>query len=400
MSRKKKIITVLAGLMLLGLVAVALIPSPVPVSTVKVEKGYFAEYVEDEGYTWLRFTYAMTTPVQGYLHRVDLEAGDEVMAGDVLFSLEPLPAPGLDPRTLQQARENLEAAGARLEAARAEHESRLNELEYARREADRHAELYEEEVIPVSVLDRVKRDLKIAQATERAAQSAVEAAWYEKENARAVVEIAQGTRLDRKQILEVRSPVQGVVLRRLRYQEGSVTSGTGILEIGNLDELEVRVDLLTVDAVRVRPGMRVEFMRWGGEKKLYGKVRLVEPAGFREVSALGVDEQRVAVLVQIVSPREHWANLGKEYRVEARFILWEDDEVVYIPTSALFRENRTWKVFVVEDGRAIIRDVEIGRRSGLRTQIMSGVFPGETVVTHPGDRVRDGVRVETELETS
>ncbi len=398
MSRKKKIITVLAGLVLLGIVGAALIPSPVPVSAVRVEKGYFAEYVEDEGYTWLRFTYAIAAPVQGYLHRVDLEAGDKVMAGDVLFSMEPLPAPGLDLRALRQAGESLEAAGARLEAARAEHEGRLNELEYARREADRHAELFEREIIPISVLDRVQRDLNIAQAAERAAHSAVEAAWYEKENARAVVETAQGARLGLKQKLEIRSPVQGVILRRQRYQEGSVPAGTGILEIGNLDELEVRVDLLTVDAIRVRPGMRVMFMRWGGEKEIFGRVRLVEPAGFREISALGVDEQRVAVLVEIVSPREDWAHLGKEYRVEARFILWEEDDVMHIPTSALFRENHVWKVFVVEDGRAVIREVETGRRSGLRTKIISGLEPGETVIIHPGERVTENIRVDVQLD--
>ncbi len=397
MSTKKKIILILAGLAILGALAAALAPSPVPVSTVRVEEGCFAEYVENEGRTRLRTTYVMSAPVQGYLHRVDLEPGDEVQAGDVLFSMESLPAPGLDPRALEQARENLEAARARLEAARAEHENAQVQMEYASREAKRHEELFARKIISASAMDRMHNELKRARATEAAARSAKEAAGFEKENARAVLEVTQGARLGREQDLEIRSPAAGLVLRRIYYQEGIVAAGAEILEVGNLDELEVRVDLLSMDAVRVRPGMRVELERWGGEEPLAGRVRRVEPAGFTRVSALGVDEQRVTVLVEITSPRKDWEQLGKEYRVEARFILWEGRDVLYVPSSALFRKNGDWSVFVVQEGRAVMRRVEPGRRSGLQTQVVQGLRPGETVIIHPGDRVRDGVRVEAEF---
>ncbi|EFI34493.1 efflux transporter, RND family, MFP subunit [Desulfonatronospira thiodismutans ASO3-1] len=394
MSTRKKIILVLAGLAILGALAAALTPSPVPVSTVQVEKGYFAEYVEDEGYTRLKTTYVMSAPVQGYLHRVDLEPGDGVQAGEVLFSMEALPAPGLDLRAQEQARENLRAARARLESARAEHENARIQMDYAAREVRRHEELFAHNVISASVMDKMHNEQMRATAAKKAARSAMEAALFEKENARAVLDITQGARLGREQGLKIRSPVSGMVLNRMHYQEGTVPAGVEILEIGDLDELEVRVDLLSMDAVRVRPGMRVELERWGGEKPLAGRVRRVEPAGFTKISALGVEEQRVPVLVEITSPRQDWEQLGKEYRVEARFILWEGLEVMSVPSSALFRENGKWQLFVLQEGRAMVRRVETGRRSGLRTQVVQGLEPGEKVITHPGDQVRDGVRVD------
>jgi HlyD family secretion protein len=174
-----------------------------------------------------------------------------------------------------------------------------------------------------------------------------------------------------------------------------VGDGEVILEIGDLDELEVRVDLLSMDAVRVRRDMRVVLERWGGGDPLEGRVRRVEPAGFTRVSALGVDEQRVPVLVEIISPRETWSTLGEGYRVEARFVLWEGEDVLQIPVSALFRTGDAWSVFVVERGRARLRSIEIGRRSGLWAQVTAGLEVGEVVIAHPGDRIADGVRVAT-----
>jgi HlyD family secretion protein len=192
----------------------------------------------------------------------------------------------------------------------------------------------------------------------------------------------------------VRAPIAGTITKRHRCCEGPAQAGEQILEIGDLEaDLEIQVDLLSVEAVRVRPGMRVVIERWGGVDELEGRVRRVEPSGFTRVSALGVDEQRVPVLVEIASPREQWANLGDGFRIEARFILWEGDDVTHIPTSALFRSDNRWSVYVVENERAVQRGVTIGRRSGLRTQVVEGLREGETIITHPGDRIGDGVRV-------
>ncbi|MFW2134563.1 efflux RND transporter periplasmic adaptor subunit, partial [Ectothiorhodospira haloalkaliphila] len=223
---------------------------------------------------------------------------------------------------------------------------------------------------------------------------AVDVARFDLASARLQLEIADGQRADEAiPALALEAPIDGVITRRHRRDEGPVQAGEAILELGNLDDLEVKVDLLSLEAVRVRPGMRVILERWGGGDPLEARVRRVEPAGFEKISALGVEEQRVWVWSRITSPRADWAHLGDGYRVEARFVIWEGEDVVHIPTSALFRDQDRWAVFVAEDGRARLRSVEPGRRSGLRTQVESGLEPGERVITHPGERVQDGVKV-------
>lgn len=394
MSTRKKIIITIVLLTLLAALILALRPSPVPVDVATAERGAFVEYVEDEGRTWLRDTYVVSALIGGYLHRVDLEPGDAVAAGDTVFVIEPLPAPGLDARTRQQAEESVAAARARLESAMAERDSRRSEARLAERDFDRISRLAERDTVSQSELERAELDLERARLSASAAEAAVDAARHELDNARAVLEVADGARSeDAERTVKVVAPVGGVVVRRQRCCEGVVQAGEDIIEIGDLDELEIRVDLLSMDAVRVRPGMRVVIERWGGNEPLEGRVRRVEPAGFMRISALGVEEQRVPVLVEITSDRELWEALGTDYRIEARIILWEGDAVLSIPTSALFRIDDRWHVYVVEDGRARLRAVERGRRSGLVTQINDGLAAGEDVVTHPGDRISDGARV-------
>ncbi|MDH4285534.1 MAG: HlyD family efflux transporter periplasmic adaptor subunit, partial [Gallionellaceae bacterium] len=191
----------------------------------------------------------------------------------------------------------------------------------------------------------------------------------------------------------VRSPVNGRVLKIPRISEGVVAAGQALLEIGDPSALEVEVDVLTADAVRLKPGTRVVFERWGGEGMLEGAVRVVEPAGFTKVSALGVEEQRVWVIVSFTSPPAKWQQLGDGYRVEAQFILWEESNVLQVPSSALFREGEGWSLFAVQEGRAVKRSVKAGQRNGLSAQILSGIAEGERVIVHPDDRVRDGVKV-------
>jgi HlyD family secretion protein len=393
----KKIILVILGLTVICLLVLALMPSPIPVSVAVVEKDYFAEYTADEGVARLRHTHVFSAPINGYLHRVELEPGDIVQTGDIVFTMEPAPAPGLDPRTLRQAREQLEAAQARLRTAEADYRRAVYQAALAEKELNRHEVLFDQNVISRATMDRVQNELELAVESKKSAKSAAEAAEYDVQNARAVLEVSTGALNGDDQVLKVKSPVKGVILRRGRYQEGSINSGEIVLETGNLDDLEVQVDLLSVEAVRVRPGMRVILEHWGEKRNLTGRVRLVEPAGFKRVSALGVDEQRVPVYVEIASPRDEWENLGHDYRVEARFILWEDDQVIHIPTSGLFRQDDQWYVFVIEDERAVTRQVKTGRRSGLLTQILQGLEPGEKVVTHPGDKLSSGARVKVEM---
>ncbi len=393
----KKLFSVLIALILLGLLVAALMPSPVPVSVSTAERGYFAEFVEDEGRARLRDPHTVSAPISGFLRRVVLEPGDEVAAGEVVFELEALPSPALDPRTREQAREAVSAASARLELAEAEVEIKRTQRQIAETEFQRNMELHEQQFISTETMERSRGQRDAARAGERAARHAVEVARFELESARATLAVADGERAPAAQpSLGVRAPIAGTVLNRYRCCEGPIAAGERVLELGDLSTLEVQIDLLSMDAVRVRPGMQVVLERWGGGTPLDGQVRRVEPRGFQRVSALGVEEQRVPVLVEILSPREAWRALGDGYRVEGRFILWEADDVLQIPTSALFREDDRWNVFVVGNGRASLRPVDIGRRSGLQTQIRDGLEPGEQVITHPADRIRDGSRVRAE----
>lgn len=399
MTTLRKILITLAGLALLAIVLLALRPSPFEVTTATVERRTLVEAVEEEGRTRLRDTYVVSAPIGGYLHRVALEPGDPVAAGQTLFELEPPPAPALDARTREQASESLAAARSRLQAAAAEQRNRRADLLLAESEHRRVSQLFERSLVPESELERAANVLERARSAVAAAEASVEAAGYEVDNARAVLEVTEGERSgDADRRLRVAAPVGGVVLRRERCCEGVIQAGTPVLEIGDLGDLEIQVDLLSMDAVRVSPGMRVEIERWGGEAVLEGRVRRVEPAGFTRISALGVEEQRVPVLVEIDSDREQWQELGIGYRIEARFIVWEGEGVVQVPGSALFRAGDRWHVFVVADGRLRQRAIEPGRRSGLMVQVRSGLEPGEQVVTHPGDRLTDGARVSVQQD--
>ncbi|MFW5927519.1 MAG: efflux RND transporter periplasmic adaptor subunit, partial [Wenzhouxiangella sp.] len=281
MSRRKKIVTALVVLVLLAALVAALRPSPIPVDVATAERGEFIEYVEDEGRTWLRDTYVVSAPIGGYLLRVALEPGDVVAAGDTVFVIEPSPAPGLDARTRQQAQENVAAARARLDSAIAERDSRQSEARLAKLEYERLSRLAERGAVSQSELERAQVAEERARLAARAAEASVTAARHELENARAVLEVAEGERSEgAERAVKVAAPVGGVVVKRERCCEGIVQAGESILEIGDLDELEIRVDLLSMDAVRVRPGMRVVIDRWGGNEPLEGRVRRVEPAGY------------------------------------------------------------------------------------------------------------------------
>ncbi|TDR56573.1 HlyD family secretion protein [Halomonas ventosae] len=382
------------GLALVMALAWALRPAPVPVSVAPVSVGPFIDSITEEGRTRLRDTWNVSVPIAGYLQRVLLEVGDEVERGQVLFRLEPSPAPALDPRSRQQAEDALRAAEARLEAARANLETARAERRFAEAEYERYRQLHQRNLVSTTELEQRQSQRDRQRALERAAASSVEAASFEVESARAVLAVASGQRGDIEHPeLEVRAPIDGVVLGRYRCCEGSVAAGDPILELGRLDDLEIQVDLLSMDAVRLRPGMTVRITGWGGEP-LAGSVRRIEPAGFTRISALGVDEQRVPVIVDFDAAVDPAAlGLGSGFRVDVEFLVWQAEEILQLPTGALFREAGQWTVFVVEDGRALSRRVEVNRRSGLVTQVVGGLEQGERVILHPGERVAEGVRV-------
>lgn len=239
--------------------------------------------------------------------------------------------------------------------------------------------------------DQAASTAERSDADLRYAQFAVATARHELEAARTALKYAASG--DSAQPVIVRSPVTEKVLKIAHKSEGTVTAGQPLIEIGDPRVLEVEVDVLSADAVRMHPGTRVVFERWGGDGVLEGVVHVVEPAGFTKLSALGVEEQRVWVIVAFTSPPARWQRLGDAYRIEASFILWEANDVLQIPASTLFRDGGNWTVFTVGQGRAVKRNVQVGQRTGLNAQILGGINASEQVIVHPDDRVRDGVRV-------
>jgi HlyD family secretion protein len=383
------LLLLLAALLLLW----AFLPRPIPVEAAKVTRGSLRVTVDEEGKARLRDRFVVSAPVSGYARRVDLEVGDPVTRGQAVAEIEPMRAEGLDPRTRAAAQARVSAAEAALRAA----EERIREAaaadEYASARLDRTRRLADAGLTPKDTLEQAASEAKRASAATRSAEAAADAARHDLEGANAALTRAGASDRLRAGRVPVRSPATGRVVAVRHESEGVVPAGTPLLEVGDPGRLEVEVDVLSADAVRIRPGTPVRFERWGGDIPLEGKVRVVEPVGFTKISALGVEEQRVLVLVDITSPRDAWKGVGDGYRLEASFVLWEEKEVLQVPAGALFRTGDRFAVYVVEKGRAKVRTVEIGRRNGLAAQLLSGLKEGETVILHPGDTVVEGKKV-------
>ncbi len=367
---------------------------PVPVDTARVGRGPLRVTVEEDGETRVIDRYTVTGPVTGYMRRITLREGDPVVTGGELARLDPLLPEVLDPRARARAGAGIQAAEAAVEKASEEEKAAAAAAVYAGSELARISELFDRGIVAKDELERAESEDRVSQAGLRSARFAVDVARHELEAARTALKYSAARRsASPVETVIVRSPVEGRVLRVLRKSEGMLSQGEALLEIGDPAAIEVQVDVLSDDAVRISPGTRVVFVRWGGDGPLEGRVRLVEPSGFTKVSALGVEEQRVWVISDITSPRETWSRLGDGYRVDASFVIWEAEDVLQIPESALFRHNGSWSVFVVQDGRASLRQVRTDHKNGVSAEIVSGLKEGEEVITHPGRAVRDGAKV-------
>jgi HlyD family secretion protein len=369
-------------------------PPAVPVDIATVTRAPLAVAVEEEGKTRVRDRYVVSAPIAGYVRRVELRAGEAVRAGQALAVIEPSRSATLDPRAQAQAEAQVKAAEAAAAAAQENARAAAAQSDLARQELTRTDSLRQQNFISQQAQDRARSELQRSQAAKLAADHAATVARYELDVARAALARTAGLKGGRAgETVTVRSPVDARILRLVRESEGAVQAGQPLIEIGNSDALEVEVEVLSTQAVKIAPGTRVRFDRWGGEAALAGVVRVVEPSAFTKVSALGVEEQRVRVIVDFASPREQWARLGDGYRVEARFVVWEGADVLQVPGGALFRHRSGWAVFRVVDGRAQLVPVEIGQHAGAAVEIKSGVAAGDQVVAHPDDRVSDGARV-------
>jgi len=393
MNSKRSIILAALAVVVIGGLVLAFRPRPVPVDVFVTTRGPLTVTVEEEGKTRVIDRYVVSAPVSGFARRIELDVGDAVTRGHQLLTLEPLRSDVLDPRSRAEAEARVQAARAALMAAEQNAAAALADSEYADTEFRRKEKLRADGTVSEEELDRARAQARTATARLRSAQFAVDVARHELDEAKTALEYSAAQPGDTPDTVSVTSPVDGRVLALLRESEGVVTAGQPLVEVGDPGNLEVEVDVLSIDAVKISPGTRVRFLRWGGDEPLEGVVRVVEPTGFTKISALGVEEQRVLVISDFTSPREEWDRLGDGYRVEASFILWHGDDVLQVPSSAVFRQGEGWAVFVVDGDRAAVRPVVPGRRTGLVVQIREGLAEGEEVVIHPSDEVSDGVRI-------
>lgn len=384
----------IGGTVLLALIVVGLWPQALPVEMAEARREGLRVTIDEEGRTQVRHRYVVATPVAGHLRRIELRAGEPVVAGETLLAvLETAGADLLDARSLAQAEARVRAAEAARDLAAAQAIRARETRELMHREGVRAERLFAEGTLAQAERDRASAAAATAEQEERAATFALQVAEFELEQARALLLRGTPAGAAAAATLEIRSPVDGRILRVFQESARPVPGGFPLLEIGDPADLEVRIEVLSRDAVAIAPGARVRLEQWGGQGALEARVRRVEPSAFTKISALGVEEQRVNVLADFVSPPERRGALGDQFRVEARIVIWEGSDVLVVPAGALFQREGGWRVFAVEGGRARLRTVEVGRGNGARTEVLRGLTPGETVVVFPGDRVADGVRV-------
>ncbi|MGF1568970.1 MAG: efflux RND transporter periplasmic adaptor subunit [Nodosilinea sp.] len=427
----------IGGLSLVGLIAYAVRPQPIAVDLAPVERGALQVTVGAEGQTRVRDRYVIAAPVDGELQRIDLKAGDTVTAGAIVARIDPLPLTsqvdatqarrravqaqlaGVDtqrpkPATLGQAETRIRAAQAQVNQAQAQVTEAEATLAQAQRERDRMATLYAQggisrqslEAIELTVtqrqqtLETARQQVAVAQADGQAAQANLTVLTAEQQDPDYLVDVYQAeldaldaelaNLTDDARRTTMTAPAAGRVLDVLEPSARFVAAGTPLITVGDPKGLELVIDILSTDAVRVSPGDAVQIDRWGGDENLQAIVRQVEPSAFTEVSALGVDEQRVNVIADFADPT---VPLGDGFRVDAQIVVWEGEEVLTVPISALFRCDTDWCAFVVENGRAQRRRVAIGPRSDFAAVVESGLDEGAPVILYPGDQIEAGVRV-------
>ncbi|MCA0911414.1 efflux RND transporter periplasmic adaptor subunit [Marinobacter nauticus] len=374
--------------------ALILRPEPVWVDLASVERGPMEVTILEEGKTRVKDRYLISSPVAGYIHRVQLDVGDTVIPGELLTFVDPTPASILDARTRAEAEARAAAAQAALQSIQQKVQAAEADAEFAQNEYQRLLALEESRFVSTEQLQQAKSTAARAQAILRSARFDEEVAAHELAAAQTRLQISTASSNGQKpaERVAVRSPVNGAVLALVRQSEGVIQAGEAILEVGDPGALEVVVDVLSFDAVKLEPGLRVRLSGWGGPE-LEAAVRRIEPIGFEDVSALGVEEQRVQVIADMVSPREHWQQLGDGYRVDADFILWQAEDVLQVPASAIFEYEGQPAVFVVEDEVAKLRALATGPSNGLMTQVTNGLKEGDQVVRHPGRGLEDGDQI-------
>ena len=388
------------GLLVLALAVVAGFffatrEQPVPVDMAVIASGPMEVTIDEEGVTRVRDVYAVSSPIDGYLDRTTLKEGEAVQANDtIIASINPLDPPFHDLRTRAELTAAVDAARSSVALAEVEEQRAQTAYELAKSNFERAAKLAESRTISVSQLEQIDSQMQLDKAQVDSARAAIALRRAELATAQARLRQpgdADANVADEVCCVHLTAPIDGVVLKVLARSEQAISAGEVIAEIGDPQNLEIVVDLLSSDAARVRPGAPVTITDWGGDRDLRGTVRTVEPAGFTKVSALGIEEQRVNV---IIDPDAVPERLGHGYRVLARLGIWDNPQALQVPIGALFRTGGQWSVFVVADGRAVLRTVEVGQMNPFAAEAVGGLEQGETVILYPNDQLQDGRTVE------
>jgi len=392
---KKRLPILIGAIVVLALIVLAMWPTPVPVEMATVGRGPLRVTVDEDGKTRIREKYIVAAPLTGRMSRIALKPGDEVRAGATLLaSIEPK-----EPDLLDASARTV--AEARVKAADATKQQSTPLLDKAKAAYDLAVKDVERDRNGVSKGTVTAKDYDASLTRERttwlelkAAQFAAQIAEFELEQAKAAL---LRTRLpsgeDELWRLDIRSPINGRALRVLQESATVTNPGMQLIELGDPTDLEIVIDVLSTDAVKIRQGTPMILEHWGGDVPLNAKVRLVEPAAFTKLSALGVEEQRVNVIATLVDPPEKWRSLGDAYRVEARIVIWESASVLKIPAGAVFPHQDGKAVYIVADGKASVRPIRVGHSNGLETEVLEGLDEGTLVIVYPGEKVRDGVMV-------
>lgn len=373
--------------------AYAFWPRAVRVDIERVTRGPIRVTVDEDGKTRIKERYVVAAPLAGRLERIELEPGDPVEADvTVLAAITPPPATLLDPRARLVAQARVLAAEAAVQQSSAQRDGAQESHDLSVHNLERAKVLMSRGTITREEFDTIDHRERVLGSELRSAEFAEKVASHALELAKASLAWFDGDAGPDSR-LEIRSPVSGRVLRVMQESATTVNAGDPLLEVGDPTDLEVEVDLLSSDAVQVRPGARVTLEAWGGDRPLEGAVRYVEPAAYLKVSALGIEEQRVNVIIDLLEPLSVRQQLGDAYRVEAKITVWETDSALVVPLGALFRKGDSWAVFAVEQGRARLKAVKIGRGDSAMSVVEDGLRQGEQVIVHPSDTVDDGVRI-------
>jgi len=392
LRRKLFIISII--LIVVILLVYGFLPGAQQIDLITVVRGPLRITIEEEGRTRLKERFTISAPTAGYMRRINDKVGDPVKNGQIVATLEPLPSQALDPRSRATAEAAVSSAEASLKAVAERERVTMADAGYIEKRLERLKALFAKGSISKDQFDQIDSEAQKVRALQRSTAAEVNVAKSELERAKITLQNFTAIKRNGKQeAIQVVSPVDGVVYKIYHESEGAVNMGEPLMDVGNTGNLEVRVEVLSSDAVKIRQGTEVLFKRWGNDEPLTGRVQRVEPAGFTKVSSLGVEEQRVLVIVDITSPPEKWRALGDGYRMEAHFIIWEGKNILQVPASAIFRLGSKWAVFVEEKGKARRRVVEIGQRNGLAAEILSGLKENEMVVVYPDDSINEGTKI-------